>query len=325
MILADKIIRMRKKCGWSQEELADKLDVSRQAVSKWESGNSIPDMEKIVNMSNLFGVSTDFLLKDELELETPSEVDEPGYNNRSVSLDEANGFMDMTAAFSSKMAFAVQAFVLSPVCLVVMAAFTESSKHHISDNIASGIGVVVLMLIVAFGVGMLMNMGMKLKHYEYIKKEKITLQYGVRGIVEKRRSEFEDTHHKGVTIGVILCIISVIPLLMSSVFNDDALSTGCVGILLVIVSCGVHMFVRVGTIENSYKALLQEDDFTEESKEVEKKLQFLPGIYWCTATAIYLGLSFFFDSWDRSWIIWPVAGVLYAAVWGIMKARIKKG
>ena len=59
MILADKIIELRKKNGWSQEELAEKLDVSRQAVSKWESAQSVPDMNRILMLSQVFGVSTD--------------------------------------------------------------------------------------------------------------------------------------------------------------------------------------------------------------------------------------------------------------------------
>ena len=67
MILADKIIRLRKKNGWSQEELADKMNVSRQAVSKWESAQSIPDLEKILQLSKLFCVTTDYLLKDDIE------------------------------------------------------------------------------------------------------------------------------------------------------------------------------------------------------------------------------------------------------------------
>ena len=70
MILADKIVSLRKKAGWSQEDLAEKLGVTRQSVSKWEGAQSVPDMDKVVMMSRLFGVSTDFLLKDELEEET---------------------------------------------------------------------------------------------------------------------------------------------------------------------------------------------------------------------------------------------------------------
>ena len=57
MILADKIIRLRKKNGWSQEELAEKMNVSRQAVSKWEAAQTTPDLEKILQLGNLFGVT----------------------------------------------------------------------------------------------------------------------------------------------------------------------------------------------------------------------------------------------------------------------------
>lgn len=69
MVLADKIISLRKKNGWSQEELADKMNISRQAVSKWESAQTLPDLEKILQLSSLFDVTTDYLLKDEIENE----------------------------------------------------------------------------------------------------------------------------------------------------------------------------------------------------------------------------------------------------------------
>ena len=62
MIFADKLIDLRKKNRWSQEELAEKLNVSRQAVSKWEGAQSVPDMGRIIQLSELFGVSTDYLL-----------------------------------------------------------------------------------------------------------------------------------------------------------------------------------------------------------------------------------------------------------------------
>lgn len=65
MHIAEKIKRLRKQKGVSQEELADKTGVSRQAVSKWEGGQSTPDIEKLVILSSYFGVTTDSLLKDE--------------------------------------------------------------------------------------------------------------------------------------------------------------------------------------------------------------------------------------------------------------------
>lgn len=89
MILADKIITLRKKEGWSQEELASQLGVTRQSVSKWEGAQSVPDLDKVVQMSRLFGVSTDYLLKDELEEEefVESEADETPL--RRVTMEQA--------------------------------------------------------------------------------------------------------------------------------------------------------------------------------------------------------------------------------------------
>ena len=97
MILADKIILLRKKCGWSQEQLAEQLDISRQSVSKWESGMSIPDLDKIVKMSGLFGVSTDYLLKDEMDEITPSEKDADSYDKevKSISVEEADSYLTL--------------------------------------------------------------------------------------------------------------------------------------------------------------------------------------------------------------------------------------
>ena len=74
MILAEKIMKLRKQNGWSQEELAAKLNVTRQSVSKWESRASIPDLDKILKLSELFGVSTDYLLKDEMDMENELPV-----------------------------------------------------------------------------------------------------------------------------------------------------------------------------------------------------------------------------------------------------------
>ena len=63
MNMADRIQYLRKAKGLSQEELADRVGVSRQAVSKWESGQSTPDLEKIIILSDIFGVTTDYILK----------------------------------------------------------------------------------------------------------------------------------------------------------------------------------------------------------------------------------------------------------------------
>ena len=87
------LMELRKKNGWSQEELAEKMEVSRQSISKWESAQSVPDMGRIVRLSDLFGVSTDYLLKDDIETEELISLPDPGTSLRTVSIEEASSFL----------------------------------------------------------------------------------------------------------------------------------------------------------------------------------------------------------------------------------------
>ena len=98
MILADKILSLRKNNGWSQEELAEKMNVSRQSVSKWESAAAIPDINRILELAKLFGVTTDYLLKDDLEMTVYSDTDETEDLVR-VSLSEMNDFLNNKAIY----------------------------------------------------------------------------------------------------------------------------------------------------------------------------------------------------------------------------------
>jgi len=68
MFFGDKLKKEREKRGWSQDFLADKIYVSRQSVSKWETGKNYPSIEVIINLSDLFGITIDELLRSDEEL-----------------------------------------------------------------------------------------------------------------------------------------------------------------------------------------------------------------------------------------------------------------
>ena len=75
MNFAEKILNLRTEYGYSQETLAEKLNVSRQAVSKWESGATLPETDKVIALSDFFGVSTDYLLKDNIQRDSHESLD----------------------------------------------------------------------------------------------------------------------------------------------------------------------------------------------------------------------------------------------------------
>lgn len=315
MILADKIIEERKKNGWSQEELASKLGVSRQAVSKWESSGSIPDLQRILQMSELFGVTTDYLLKDEIEEELLNEYVET--KTIKVSMEEANQYLDMKSKGSRIVANATSLCILSPVPLIVLGTMTE-------DHILIGFSLVLLLVLVAIAVYLFVNYGLRESHMQHLEKESFETEYGVSGMVRERREQYESTFTRNIAIGVVLCILSVIPTIMAGVMEvEDYMSGISVGLLLIIVSIGVNILIRAGMIKSSYDTLLQEGEYTIEEKHLKKKTDAFSGVYWCLMVAIYLGWSFWTNNWKFTWIIWPVAGALYAAVLGMVKMTIE--
>ena len=318
MILADKIISERKKNGWSQEELADKLGVTRQAVSKWEGAQSVPDLQRIMEMSRLFQVSVDYLVKEEVEIvEHIPETDVTDSNVRRVSMEEANEFLKMKKEQAPKVALGVSLCILSPICMFLLAAAGEWNMIPLSEDAAGSIGMMILLVIVAFACGIFITCGMKTKPYEFLEKETIETEYGVTGMVKERKQKYQDTYVKYIIAGVVLCIVAGMVLFGAAfVEGDEFLETVFFCGTLVFVAIGVRFLVVAGIIQGSFQRLLQEGDYSIEEKKKSRSplVAAVSAIYWLVVTAIFLCLIFLDWEYKISGLIWPVAGVLFPVV-----------
>lgn len=331
MILADKIINLRKKNGWSQEELAEKLGVTRQSISKYESAQSIPDLDKILKLSEIFGVTTDYLIKDELEEEeyVPSQMQEnESESDRSVhkvTMEMANEYLQIIDWSAGKTAFATVLCILSPIVLLMLGAMSEMPNYHISENAAAGIGICVLIVLIAIAVTIFILCGMKTKKYEFMEKEDIETVYGVSGMVKEKRDAYHSMYVTQLVIGIACCICSVIPLFGTlAVSESDFYMVSAVCMLLALVAIGTYFIVRSAAKMNAMNQLLEEEDYTRQKKHENKKMSGPVMVYWLIATAIYLAWSFTTNDWDRTWIIWPVVGVLFPAFFAIVNGIRKK-
>ena len=331
MILADKIINLRKKNGWSQEELAEKLGVTRQSVSKYEGAQSIPDLDKILKLSEIFGVTTDYLIKDELEEEeyVLSQMQEnESESDRSVhkvTMEMANEYLQMIDWSAGKTAFATMLCILSPIVLLMLGAMSEMPDYHISENAAAGIGICVLIVLIAIAVMIFILCGMKTKKYEFLEKEDIETAYGVSGMVKEKRDAYHSSYVTQLVIGITCCICSVIPLFGTlAVSESDFYMVSAVCMLLTLVAIGTYFIVRSAAKMNAMNQLLEEEDYTRQKKHENKKMSGPVTVYWLIATAIYLAWSFTTNDWDRTWIIWPVVGVLFPAFYAIVSGIRKK-
>lgn len=322
MLLADKIVTLRKRAGWSQEELAAQLGVSRQSVSKWEGAQSVPDMQKVVQMSRLFGVTTDYLLKEELgEPEpAPAESDAP---LRRVTMEQAADYLALRQAAAPKLALATLLCVLSPVALLLLAALSDRPGAALSENAAAGIGLCVLLVLVAAAVAVFITCAAQVKAYAFLETEPFETAYGVTGMVRERRAAAAPEHTRGKVAGTVLCILSAVPLFIAVCLNGpDLLYVAAVCLLLVLAGVGSALFVYGGVYQAAMDRLLEEGDYVRPRKRQNGVVGAISSIYWLTVTAAYL-LWTFGPWWDAqpqdTWILWAVAGLLYGAVMALVR------
>ncbi|MBQ2774384.1 MAG: helix-turn-helix transcriptional regulator [Clostridia bacterium] len=306
MILADKIIRLRKKNGWSQEELAEKINVSRQAVSKWEGAQTVPDLDKILQLSSLFGVTTDYLLKDEIENEEFTDGTVQGV--KRVTMTEANEYLDYRKKASYLIGLGVLLCITSPCALIILSA--APFFYSISPGLSVLIGIAVLLIFVAAAVGLFSFCGFRSAAYSYLSKEFET-EYGVNGMVKERDNKFRPFGIASNIIATCLCVLSPLPIIASAFLGNAFVICISVAVSLLLIGIGVMLYI-VGTVQSvSMHRLLKDNTPPDEEKQNDKPGINFPAVYWLCATAIYLIASFITGSWGFTWVIWPIAGVLY--------------
>jgi len=313
MILADKIIRLRKKNGWSQEELAEKMKVSRQAVSKWEGAQTVPDLEKILMLGSLFGVTTDYLLKDEMEDEEFTDVN-GNTSVKRITLAQANEFIEWRKSASLRIAAGTFLCIISAIPLLILGAATEVPAYHISENVAAGVGLTALLVIVAIAVAIFIFCGFKNAPFDFIDKEPFETEYGVEGMAKDRQKAYKDTYTKCNVVGTCLCILSPVPLFIGGFTENDFFAVIMLSVTIFLAGIGVVFFTVSGVRWASMQKLLKEGEFDPEEKRKKRIKETIGKVYWLIATAVYLGWSFLTNEWEITWLVWPIAGILFAAI-----------
>ena len=320
MILADKIIRQRKKNGWSQEELAEKVNVSRQAVSKWESAQSVPDLDKILLLGELFGVTTDYLLKDELENEEYTDCGtDPG--TRKITLAEASEYLGLRKKASVRIALATLLCIISVFPLLLLGTLSEIPSFGLSEELACGIGLVTMLATVAAAVTVFVRTGFASAPYEFIEKEPFEVEYGVSGLVRNEQKKFRSTYVRLNCIATCICVLSPIPLLCAAFADNDMLAVAMLTVTMLIAGIGAMLFIIAGVRWASTEKLLKEGEYRPAEKKKSGIKETVGTVYWLIVTAVFLIWSFLgggtdgkWGGWGYSWVIWPVSAVLFVAV-----------
>ncbi len=330
MKLSEKITELRKKNGWSQEELAFRLGISRQSVSKWESGAALPEMEKIVQLAELFDVSCDYLMREQLTsadlpkkasvvtaIEEPSVLPDDDGFAVDVEPTPVNDKVDITEIIARMRKAAVlnaiggMLCVLCPVLLIILAA--RADVGLVSDGVAVGVGLSVLLVLVAIGVVLFVLAS----RFRFESEGDASVRAAIKNWVNVN-TRF---HVAIIAVAAALCVISAVPLFVAIATDAENAIAVCnaVACLLAIVSVGVALFVYAGVIKESVARMLACNELSAKQQQKKQLFDNISSLYWALALAVYLIWSFLSQGWGYTWIVWPIAGVVWAVVSAVLK------
>ena len=246
------------KLHLSQEGLAEKMNVSRQAVSKWESDQSIPDIEKIVSLSELFGVTTDYLLKSGAPSFEIKTADIPAEDKLLILPDELVQKYLSTAKKSSKLrALSIALAIFSPACISFCSAIS-GFLIGVSDKmqlIISLIGFAATIVVLAISFGLLIYSFLIMREFKHLNKQ----NFDIMEEKKKLRSAIQSFHHtndKYLVLSCILAVLGIIGPVISGLSNSNGtVSLIAWGITFSIFSGAAYFFISY-IVQLRYLSLL---------------------------------------------------------------------
>lgn len=238
-----------------------------------------------------------------------------------VTYEEAKNYIEESRAAAPKTALGVLLCIISPVTLLLLIGLKELGVVGVKEELLIAAGLVVLICLVATGVLHFISYTSKLEKYEYLKFNVFELDYKAEEMVRNIQKQDEPTYKAAVSISVVCYILSALPVIVTPLVSEiDGLSVIAVTITLIIVALSTYNLINKSSYYEPCNVLLQQGDYSVRSKS-NKTFQTVSKVYWCVVVAVYLGYSFITNNWAMSWIIWPVAGVLFGAIKAISEGR----
>ncbi|MDO5049955.1 MAG: permease prefix domain 1-containing protein [Actinomycetaceae bacterium] len=255
------------------------------------------------------------------ELGIDSSISEGELANPVISVDAptAEEFLEHRRVRSVSIASGVSLSILAVAALTTFTQLGDDAVGLISESMGLILGFGIGLLFVAVALFLFLNHPYGDEH-ERLSKNPLALDYDAKALVHEQRAASSRDVRMKVMSGLALLLVTFFMVIVSSVIGDG--KWGELGFVLsfaaslVVASIGVWFLVSAGTINNSFKILLEEGDFTRAEKESDPIFAGFAGIYWLGAVLLFLALGFAknWENADTVWIVWPLAGVLFAII-----------
>lgn len=291
MGFSENLQNLRKIKNMSQEQLAERLDISRQAVSKWESGNGYPETEKLISICEIFNCSMDEIIKGKISEDADKEKTK---------------YETLMGQYSKGIAIAVGIILLGVTILLYFSGIPGSKVVQDRNSI---IGLVILLLCVVLTLPIFIVLGMKRENF--IKENpKIPNFYN-----EDEIAKFNLKYPKAIALSVSLILIGVIFLIALygiGLINDE--STIPVVVLMGFVTISVPIMIYFGTQKDKYDIEKYNKENSKEYKEKNSLVGKICGVIMIIATILFFISGFVYYMWEINWIVFPIGGMMCGIV-----------
>lgn len=317
MNLSENLHYLRKRDKITQEELADRLGVSRQAVSKWETGEAYPETDKLITLCDMFGVSLDELVRG-----TVTKTEEAPEENNKL---DRNCFIKHMNKFSYFISSGVFLILFGVALCVLLNAYALSANNEMPD-LTGILGVVALLIFVAVAVFLFVYSGLDHDRFrkEYPTVFEVYTEKEVKAF-SKRFALCMSLLISGILADVVFLVVlnSFIAEGIIYAAPIDSALTYVVAAFLFVLSFLVGGLVYSGIQHTKYYT-------AEYNKQTSKELHpssrsrlkdAICGAIMMSATAIFLVIGFAWHLWHPGWVVFPVGGIICGIVGGIMGAK----
>lgn len=284
MSLGENLQFLRKRNDITQEQLAEKLDVSRQSVSKWESDTTYPEMEKLIQLCQMFHCSMDDMLQKDI---STLYVEDRTQYDKHINL------------FSKMMALGI-GLILLGISVMLFLEGTGIGENR-NDELCS----IVFFIFIIIAVAIFIVIG--LQHGDFERRNPYIENF----YSEKEINDFHKKFTVMITVGVVLILIGVVIMMGNEaiqLFDEAYISS----FFFLLITISVTTFIYAGIQKSKYN--IEEYNLAHDKEsEVYKKNQLTEKICGCLmliATIIYLILGFVYGTWGMpSVVVFPVFGI----------------
>lgn len=287
MSLGQNLQFLRKRDNLTQENLAERMDVSRQTISKWEADTSYPEMDKLLQLCDMFGCSMDELLRGDLE---------------QIYVEDVSGYDEHMNSYIKKTTAGVMLLIAGCGFYMLLVEALKISEY---------IGNALFLLCVLTAVTIFIVSGLEHSHFEQ-KYKNIPMIYKQEEVEEFAAKKFPLFIGGGVAmiIGAII-IQEILTHALYGLMGAGA-EDASIAVMIFIANVGIGLLVYGGMHKSKYNIEEYNKSInpTEEEKRRGKRLGVWCGSIMMVAAAIYLIGGFFFHGFGTWWVVFPVGGII---------------